>query len=427
MTDMNIIDIDNAADASVDLVGTKGWNLAQLRAHGFPTPEAYIVTTTSYDNTLAAGRIEHQLDQIWEAARYAEPARIHVLARKARHLISELRIRPADAAEIVRRTDTFRPGAEYAVRSSVPPTAVSGPECAGVHSSFTNVVGPDQVVSRIHGCWASLFGERALAMRRRGLGDARPTMAVVVQPMVAAAKSGIAVPFDNDSDILIEATFGLGEPLVSGTVEPDRYVVDALSSITRSATIGRKQIILPADAHGGHAFAPADRQLQRVLDDAEALAVAQMCSRVSASFGGAHEIEWAVDGSGLVVLQARPADPSRDITEPTLDRMLSGRGIGLGTASGPVRIVRDTNDLAAVRPGDVIVSARTIPEWKPHLERAAAIVTDDGDEHSHAARVARECGIPAVVSTSTATTDLDDGTMITVDALRGWILPKRSA
>ena len=426
MNDLDIIDIDSPHASAPELVGAKGWHLAQLRAHGLPTPDAFVVTTTSFHDAISTGRIGRQLDEIWETARRARPEHIQVLARTARHLFSELRVDRAFADEVARRAEAFGSNVDLAVRSSVPPTAVSGPECAGVYTSFTNVAGSDSVVRRILSCWASLFGERALAMRGRGLGTASPSMAVVVQPMVDAEKSGIAVPFRRATDVLIEATFGLGEPIVSGAVEPDRYVFDTLANATRSVTIGRKQIILPTDTGGGHEFVPVEQQLQRVLDDQDVSTVAQMCSRIAAEFGEPHEIEWALDRSGLVVLQTRPAHPIGNITHPSDDRVISGLGVGLGTSSGPVRIVRRTEDLDAVRSGDVIVTTRTVPQWRPYLVRAAAIVADTGDEHSHAARIAREYGIPAVVATNTATTDLDDGSMVTVDAQHGWVLPAPS-
>lgn len=426
MTDLDIIDIDSPRSSAPELVGAKGWHLAQLRAHGLPTPDAFVVTTAAFHDAIRAGRIERQLDEIWETARRARPEQIQVLARTARHLFSELRVDRAFADEVARRTEAFGSDVDVAVRSSVPPTAVSGPECAGVYTSFTHVAGSDSVLKRIHSCWASLFGERALAMRGRGLGSPSPSMAVVVQPMVAAEKSGIAVPFRVDSDVLIEATFGLGEPLVSGAVEPDRYVFDTLVDATRSVTIGRKQIILPIDTGGAHEFTPVGQQLQRVLDDEGVAQVARMCSQIAAEFGEPHEIEWALDRSGLVVLQTRPAHPVHSTIRPSDDRVVGGLGVGLGTSSGPVRVVRRIEDLATVRPGDVIVAVRTVPQWRPYLVRAAAIVTDTGDEHSHAARVAREYGIPAVVATKSATTDLDEGTTVTVDAQHGWVLPTPS-
>jgi pyruvate,water dikinase len=298
---------------------------------------------------------------------------------------------------------------------------VSGPECAGVHTSFTGVVGLAQVVSRIHGCWASLFGERALSMRARGLGADEPTMAVVVQRMVLADKSGLAVPLDSSSDLLVEATFGLGEPIISGAVEPDQYVIDRATSIPTSVTIGHKRVVLEGDA--GHAFMPSSRQQERVLDDSELERVGLLSSSIDDHFGAPHEIEWALRDDALKVLQIRPFTPHRPVPAPSIERTISGVGIGLGFATGRVRVVHRPVDLAELQAGDILVTSATTPEWTPHLERAGAVITDDGDTTCHAARVARELGIPAIVGTGTATTMLDDGRYVTVDAARGWVLP----
>ncbi len=419
----HLIDLDEASDAETSAIGVKGWYLAQLRARGFRTPPGFVVTTHGYRHAINAGGIENRLDQLWAEARRAEPARVQALARKARHLISELRIDAGDAHGIAHRLGAFGIDTEFAVRSSVPEDAVSGPECTGIHTTFTNVAGPDQVISRVQACWASLFGERALAMHARGLGTESPSMAVVVQPMVPADKAGIAVLMTVSAEILIEATFGLGEPIISGAVEPDRYVIDASNARARSITIGRKQIVLPADTHGRHTFAPLDQQWARVLSDIELGQIGEVCSHVATSFAGPHEIEWVIDDLGIAILQARSVDTRHDDPVPSDHRLLTGIGIGLGAATGRIRIVADTDDLESIGADDVIVAVETLPEWNPHLRRAAALVTDLGDEHSHCARMAREYGIPAVVATTDATTTLVNGALVTVDALHGWIFP----
>ena len=428
MSDPDIVDLTHLGVPSAEVIGTKGHHLADVRAHGFSTADGFVLTTTLYDRTVHSSRIERQLDEIWDSARNARPERLHVLARKARHLMSELRISPEVAENVIRRAETFGPLHTVAVRSSLPPDAISGPECSGIHASYINV-GPDQILARIRSCWASLFGERALMLRSRGLGDARPSMAVIVQPMVDARKSGIAVPLETRSDILIEATFGLGDPIVMGAVEPDSYVFDTHSNAVRSKTIGRKQIVLQADNPLGHSFAPPDQEFLPVLDDAEARSLATLCTDVAREFGRPHEIEWAIGTAGPIVLQIRPVEISMaDHTVQVgsgdgVDGLVTGLGVGLGSATGPVRVVLSDDDVAAVKLGDVIVAADTEPRWRPHLLRAAAIVTDGGDEHSHPARIAREYGIPTVVATSTGTTNLIEGDVVTVDAHRGIVHP----
>lgn len=441
--DRLIISLDDAADEHVDQLGLKGWYLSRLRDVRFATPAGFVVTTAVYSAAIDGAHVDHRLRTIWGAARNARPDQVAVLARKARHLIAQVRFDAALVREIAGALDALGAGAgsesdtgrgdvrggelddgapAVAVRSSVAPGAVSGPECAGVHASFTNVSDLQHVVSRIHGCWASLFGERALAMRARGLGADDPAMAVVVQRMIAADKSGLVIPLGPSTDILIEATFGLGEPIISGAVEPDRYVIDPLAADPPSVTIGDKRVVMHSSGHAGHSFMPLDRQLARVLDDDEIAQVAHLSASVDQHFGSPHEIEWAIQNGVLHVLQIRPFAAHEGHT-PSIDRTISGTGIGVGFATGPVRIVARPDMPGELSGGEILVVSETGPEWTPHLELAAAVITDEGDEGCHAARVARELGIPAVVGTGTATTVLDDGAYVTVDATRGWVLP----
>jgi len=424
MSEPNVIDLADTEIPAVELVGTKAEHLANVRAQGFATPAGFVLTTALYHRTVRAGRIERQLNEIWETARHARPERLQALARKARHLISGLRFDQELTDDVIRRIEAFGPRQAVAVRSSLPRDAVSGPECSGIHASYTNLVEPDQIFTRIRSCWASLFGERALMLRARGLGDAQPSMAVIVQPMVDAVKSGIVVPIGPHTEVLIEATFGLADPIVTGAVEPDSYVLDTHTGTVRSKTIGRKQIVLQPNDPFGHSFAPADQELLPVLNDAEAHSLAALCAGVAQVFERPHEIEWAIGTAGLSVLQIRPVETSTagdGLVSESADGRFAGLGVGLGSASGPVRVVRSESDVSAVEVGDVIVAIHTVPEWRPHLLRAAAIVTETGDEHSHAAHIAREYGVPTVVATRNATADLVNGAVVTVDAHRGTV------
>ena len=424
-----VVSLDDAREAGVADVGLKGWYLSRLRGLGYDTPDGFVVTAAAYDTATRASHIDHRLRTIWAAARHASGDDVTVLARKARHLIAQVRFDGAitnaieDALTALGPTTDAEsgPSAPVAVRSSTAPGAVSGPECAGVHASFTDVVDLVHVVSRIHSCWASLFGERALAMRARGLGAEHPTMAVVVQRMVHAEKSGLAIPLGQAEALLIEATFGLGEPLISGAVDPDRYVIDRDRLSPTSIAIGDKRIVLEGGA--GHTFLAPELQTARVLDDRELARIGQLSASVDGRFGGPHEIEWALLEGTLHVLQVRSLLPDHPVAAPTIDRTVSGIGVGLGFATGRVRIAHRPGDLIDLRTGDILVTTETTPEWTPHLERVAAVITDEGDASCHAARVARELGIPAIVGTGTATTMLEPGHVVTVDAERGWALP----
>lgn len=428
-----IVMIGDAGDADAERIGVKAWYLEQLESGGFHTPPAFVVEADAYLDAIRLGRIDHRLTQIWAAARHASPSEIPTLSRKARHLISSIEFgtgfRDAVQAHLdeleSRRSPTWAADElRVAVRSSATPGAVSGPECAGVHSTYLGVTGVDRVIARIHSCWASLFGERALMMRAHGLGAGEPAMAVIVQTMIDADKSGIITPTGSPNEMLVEATFGLGEPIVSGAVEPDRYVVDRVSHEPLSVTIGRKQIVLRGrpDADG-HQFAAPDRLRARVVDDAELGALSTLSTSIDAHLGEPHEVEWSIDRLGVHPLQARPVTPAHHIDTPLIDACVNGAGVGLGWATGRVRIIDRYEDVGELRNGEILVTSETTPEWLPHIQRAAAVITDDGDLTCHAARVAAEEGLPAIVGTTDATTALETGMYVTVDASRGWVFP----
>lgn len=427
-----IVMIGKAGTANTERLGVKGWYLEQLESGGFHTPPAFIVEADAYLDAIQLARIDHRLAQIWATAREASSGEVAMLSRKARHLISGIEFssgfRNAVQAHLdeleSRLSPTWVGELGVAVRSSATPGAVSGPECAGVHSTYLGVTGVDRVIARIHSCWASIFGERALTMRAHGLGEGDPAMAVIVQTMVDADKSGIITPTGSPNEMIVEATFGLGEPIISGAVEPDRYVVDRHTHEPSSVTIGRKQIVLRGRSDSdGHQFAEPDRIHARVVDDNELAQLSELSTSVDRHFGAPHEVEWSIDRSGVHPLQARPITPAHHVDATLIDECVVGTGIGLGWATGRVRIVDRYADLGELRDGEVLVTAETAPEWLPHIQRAAAVITDDGDRSCHAARVAAEEGLPAIVGTQNATTALETGMYVTVDASRGWIFP----
>lgn len=431
-----IVMIGDAGEASLDRIGAKGWYIEQLDRGGFPTPPAFVVEADAYVDATRLGRIDNRLARIWESARHASATEASMLSRQARHLISSVEFSDSFRDAIQDHLDVLEsrrsPSSEQhefavAVRSSATPGAVSGPECAGVHATYLGVTGVDSVLARIHSCWASLFGERALAMRSQGLGDAEPSMAVVVQTMVAADKSGILAPTGSESELLIEGTFGLGEPIISGAVEPDRYVVDRQTHEPLNITIGRKQIVLRGHPGGhGHEFAAPGQQLARVVDDAELARLSELSTSIDRYFGELHEVEWSIDSSGVKVLQARPIIPAHHIDSAVVEQCVNGVGIGMGWATGRVRIIERYDDLVELRDGEILVAAETSPEWLPHLRRAGALITDHGGSGCHAARVAAEEGLPAIVGTHNATSALTNGVFVTVDASRGWVVPRVS-
>ena len=220
----------------------------------------------------------------------------------------------------------------------------------------------------------------------------------------------------------IEASWGLGSSVVGGTVTPDAYRVHADGTVTRTVADKASRI----DRHGTHLVTsdvPQPDRRRPTLDDATAARLAGLGRRIGAVLGGAQDVEWALVDGDLWVLQARPttADlPERPSTSVP-DATLVGTPCSRGTATGPARVVRGPDDFARVRPGDILVCPWTDPSWTPLLHLAAGVVTETGGILSHAAIVARERRIPAVLGIADATRTLHDSTTITIDGTAGTV------
>jgi pyruvate,water dikinase len=353
-------------------------------------------------------------------------------------------------------------GGPVAVRSSATGEDSSETSAAGQHDSFLGVQGVAAVLAKVEATQASLWSPRATAYReaRPGSQAAEPRMAVIVQRHVDAEVAGVLfTPGSPTGDTVIEASWGLGEQIVQGLVTPDRYTVgrtithhlgDKRSRVDRAGT-GTITTALPAEDH--HRACLSDAQLQELH---------HLGQQVAELLGSPQDIEFAVENGRIWLLQSRPitaslptsSDPTptpdpterlvasglRDETPPVLhgtpgtagnafefpddaSPVLHGTPGSAGLASGPARIVRSPEDFHRVRAGDVLVCRFTDPAWTPLFGVVAAVVTEVGGQLSHAAIVAREHRIPAVLGVAVATNTLADGEPITVNGTAGTVAP----
>ncbi|KQR17328.1 PEP/pyruvate-binding domain-containing protein [Cellulomonas sp. Leaf334] len=316
--------------------------------------------------------------------------------------------------------------APVAVRSSADDEDTGLASAAGQYESALGVQGVDAVVDAVRACWASLHSARAVAYR--GASATSPRMAVLVQRHLDAEVSGVMfTPGGPGGPTQIEASWGLGPSVVGGTVTPDAYRVDADGTVTRTVADKRTRL----DRRGTQVVTsdvPEPDRRRPTLDDATAAGLAGLGRSIAAVLGGPQDVEWALVGGDLWVLQARPttADlperPSRPVRSPAT---LVGTPGSSGTATGTARVVRGPGDFAGVRPGDILVCPWTDPSWTPLLRLAAGVVTETGGVLSHAAIVARERRIPAVLGITGATTTLHDATTLTVDGTAGTVTRHR--
>jgi len=315
-----------------------------------------------------------------------------------------------------------------AVRSSATTEDLADASFAGQQESFLSVKGNKMLIEKVKACFASLFTARAIYYRKKkGFEDAGAQLAVVVQKMINSQKSGVMFtqnPIKNDNMIVIEGVWGLGEGIVSGQIVPDHYTLTRDFEI-KDITVNEKKIAIVRTSSGqmtSVALKP-ERANQQVLSGHEIKKLAQYGVQLEEHYKKPQDIEFAIADNEVFIVQSRPIttkvrDDTREVQGNVL---LSGLSASPGVGSGTVKIVHSIEELEKVQQGDVLVTEMTNPDMVVAMQRASAIVTDEGGVTSHAAIISREMGIPCVVGTRTATSSLKEGQVITVDGFTGRI------
>jgi len=436
-------------------VGGKNASLGEmmgaLAVAGVRVPEGFATTADAFRRFLAANDLE---GRIADRLRSLDPDNVEALSacgRDIRNWIEEARFPDELEHEIIiayqELVSKYSSETSFAVRSSATAEDLPDASFAGQQETFLNVCGEQAVLAAIRCVYASLYSDRAISYRvHRGFDHGSVAISAAVQRMVRSdlGSAGVAFTLDTESGfrdvVFITSSWGLGETVVQGAVNPDEFYVHKQTlaqgrpAIVRRALGSKLQRLVYAEPG-----AKAATRLEEVpetlrdrfsLEDAEVLELARLACAIEAHYGRPMDIEWAKDGvdGRLYVLQARPetvksvagAERSGRYRLWARGRVLtSGRAIGQRIGIGPVRVVREPARMAEVRSGDVLVTDMTDPNWEPVMKRAAAIVTNRGGRTCHAAIIARELGIPAVVGCGDATERLAEGATVTVSCAEG--------
>lgn len=454
-SDPAILWFENLAIGDVPSVGGKNASLGELvRAlgtAGVRVPAGFATTAQAFRDFLNANGIEPAMREHVE--RYRAGAET---LQNAGHAIRQLMLAsrlPEDFsaqigdayATLAKRTQSRDPA--VAVRSSATAEDLPDASFAGQHETFLNIRGEQALLDASLRCFASLFTDRAISYREaKGFDHFAVALSVGVQQMVRSDLAGSGVIFGIDTETgfphiaTISAAWGLGETIVQGAVNPDRYVVfkplleqpGARPIIDKA--LGDKAIrMIYAEEGGQHTrivpTSPADRETF-VLSDDEILELGRWAVAVEVHYGRPMDLEWAKDGSNglLYLVQARPETVHggtgksgfrRYSLKTAAEPILSGVAIGSAIARGKACFIRETKDIARFPDGAILVTGNTDPDWVPIMKRAAGIVTDRGGSTSHAAIVSRELGVAAVVGTVTATSTIADGQEITLSCANG--------
>ncbi|QSW97987.1 phosphoenolpyruvate synthase [Haloterrigena alkaliphila] len=459
---MAVLWLDEISAGDLEKVGGKGASLGELTGAGLPVPPGFVVTAGTYRSFIEEAEIDEELFEVVDVD-VDDSAALADASDRAQELILETPFPDELREEILASYHEVGDGEAFvAVRSSATAEDLPDASFAGQQETFLNVT-EEALLDRVRECWASLFTQRAIYYRQeQGFDHSAVNIAVVVQQMVDAEKSGVMFtshPSTGDPTMIIEAAWGLGEAVVSGAVSPDNYVIER-DGRSVDVTVAEKKVMHEKDEATGETVereVPEDKRNERVVSDEEIDALMDLGERVEDHYGEPQDVEWAIVGGDVYMLQSRPittideggadaaeaagsVDASKGLTDGSggvqaaeggsggADSsssggvIVDGLGSSPGTVSGAARIVKKLDDLDKVGEGDIIVTEMTMPDMVPAMKRASGIVTDEGGMTSHAAIVSRELGVPAIVGTTNATTTLEDGQIVTLDGDKGAVL-----
>ena len=450
--------LDHLRMTDVEAVGGKnaslGEMISQLAASGVRVPGGFATTAHAFRQFLGHGGLTDKISARLAALDSDDINALASAGAEIRQWVIDAPLPPEFEAAVRSAYATLaadHPQASFAVRSSATAEDMPDASFAGQQETFLNVQGADAVLRKMKEVFASLYNDRAISYRvHKGYAHDVVALSAGVQLMVRSdlGAAGVAFTIDTESGfedvVFITAAYGLGETVVQGAVNPDEFYVHKpalkagkLPIIRRN--LGSKLIRMGFATEAERAATgslvtttdtPPEQRNRYALSDDDVIELARYALVIEAHYGRAMDIEWGKDGidGKLYILQARPETVKSQAKNQTEHRyklkgrstvLVEGRAIGQKIGTGPVRVVKSLDEMHLVQPGDVLVSDMTDPNWEPVMKRAAAIVTNRGGRTCHAAIIARELGIPAVVGCGDATEKLADGALVTVVCSEG--------
>ncbi len=447
-----VLGFERLRKGDVEIVGGKNSSLGEmissLAQAGVRVPGGFATTAQAYRDFLKQDGLDQRIRGALANLDVEDVETLAKTGKQIREWVLATPFPPALETAVLEELRRMSGGKEIAVAVRSSATAEDLPEAsfAGQQETFLNVRGEAAVLQAMHEVFASLFNDRAIAYRvHHGFDHNAVALSAGVQHMVRSdlGASGVMFTLDTDSGfrdvVFITASYGLGETVVQGAVNPDEFYVykPALragkTAIVRRNLGGKAIKMIYGEPGSGERVKTVDvpvKDRQRFsLDDADLVALAKQALIIEEHYKQPMDIEWGKDGSTgeIYILQARPetvqSRAGRTIQRYALKRrskvLSSGRSIGQRIGAGPARVIHDVKDMSKVQPGDVLVADMTDPDWEPVMKRSAAIVTNRGGRTCHAAIIARELGIPAVVGCGDATRTIRDGQDITVSCAEG--------
>jgi pyruvate, water dikinase len=452
-----VVPFEKLRMADVEIVGGKNASLGEMISQlpaGVKVPTGFATTAHAFREFLKFDGLSDRINAKLDALDTEDVRALAAVGAEIRAMV-EAQPFPADLEQAIREAFTTLQGghaeASFAVRSSATAEDLPDASFAGQQETFLNVVGIDDVLHKMKEVFASLYNDRAISYRvHKGFAHADVALSAGVQRMVRSDLGAAGVMFTIDTEsgfedvVFITSSYGLGETVVQGAVNPDEfYVHKPMLAAGKRAVIRRNlgskliemvfstpeekvatgKLVKTVDV-------PTELRNRYSLSDADVEQLAHYALVIEKHYGRPMDIEWGKDGNDgqLYILQARPETVKSQAKGAAELRyklkghstvLAEGRAIGQKIGTGPVRLVHNISEMDKVQPGDVLVTDMTDPNWEPVMKRASAIVTNRGGRTCHAAIIARELGIPAVVGCGHATEQLKDGTLVTVSCAEG--------
>ena len=448
-----IINLDQLGMQDVETVGGKNASLGEMIANlsnlGVDVPGGFATTSAAYREFLATDGLDARINALLSDLDVDNIAALTAAGKTIRDWIIDTDLPDKLMVDVRTAWDEMSAGRDItvAVRSSATAEDLPDASFAGQQETFLNVRGFEHLIDAMHQVFASLYNDRAIAYRvHQGFDHAQVALSVGVQYMVRSdiGSAGVLFTLDTESGfrdaVFITSSYGLGETVVQGAVNPDEFYVYKPALENNKHPILRKNLgskaikmVFSDNLEPGKTIDTVDvdeaDSMRFSLSDADVEALARTAVTIEKHYDRPMDIEWGKDGSDgrLYILQARPetvqSRSGRTIHRFTLkahsEILTTGRSIGQKIGRGTAKVIRDVSEMDRIQPGDVLISDMTDPDWEPVMKRAAAIVTNRGGRTCHAAIIARELGIPAVVGCGDATTAILDGQNVTVSCAEG--------
>ena len=429
---------DEIGKEDVGIVGGKGANLGELTSFGLPVPPGFCVTAEAYTKFIKYAELDEVVKLLMEAVDVENVDDLTNASKEIQTKIREKDFDPELEEEILRAYREFSENIgvkdpEVAVRSSATAEDLPDASFAGQQDTYLHISGEEELLNHIRDCFASLWTSRAIYYREKQNYDHFDVaLSVVIQKMVNSEKSGVmftANPINNSKDeMMINASYGLGEAVVSGIVTPDEYIIDKKTKKVIEKNISEKEYMVIKNKNGvGTRTVNVKDVLGEDAIKAEALAPEELNTlierglKVEKLYGSVQDTEWGFDADTkeFYFLQSRPITTLEEEKEEKLVTLCKGLPASPGIGRGKVKLIKDISEINLVEEGDVLVTAMTNPDMVPAMRKCAGVVTDEGGRTCHAAIVSRELQIPCIVGAKNATKSLKTGDNVTVDAVRG--------